>query len=412
MKILHTSDWHLGRSLYSRKRYHEFSAFLDWLLQTISDEQIDILLIAGDVFDTNTPSNKAQALYYQFLCRVAASNCHHVVVIAGNHDSPSFLNAPKELLKTLKVWVVGAVTEKLEDQVLVLEAENKHKAIVCAIPYLRDKDIRTVEAGENIDDKNAKLVQGVKDHYARVCDIAKQKQKDLKEAGDSHVPIIAMGHLFTAGGKTVDGDGVRELYVGSLAHVEKDIFPTAIDYFALGHLHVPQKVGGAAHIRYCGSPLPMGFGEAKQQKKVVVTQFDQTLPVIQEYQVPCFQKLSRIVGSLEVIQRELSALKKMNISVWVEIEYIGHEIIGNLRETIEETITDTAIEILRIKDRRILETVMSSRAESENLDELDIKDVFHRCLEAHNILDEDQEALIDTYHQVIQSLYDEDVNKE
>ncbi len=120
MKILHTSDWHLGRSLYGRKRYDEFSAFLDWLSNTIQEEGINALLVAGDIFDTSTPSNRAQELYYRFLCRVSASCCRHIVVIAGNHDSPTFLNAPKELLRVLNVYVVGAMTGKLEDEVIVL----------------------------------------------------------------------------------------------------------------------------------------------------------------------------------------------------------------------------------------------------------------------------------------------------
>ena len=87
------------------------------------------------------------------------------------------------------------------------------------------------------------------------------------------IPIVAMGHLFTAGGQTVDGDGVRELYVGSLAHVMTGIFPASFDYFALGHLHVPQEVNGQGNIRYSGSPLPMGFGEADQQKSVCLVAF-------------------------------------------------------------------------------------------------------------------------------------------
>jgi DNA repair protein SbcD/Mre11 len=98
MKLLHTSDWHIGRTLFGRKRYDEFEAFLTWLAETIQHKEIDALLVAGDVFDTSAPSNRAQELYYRFLCRVAASSCRHVVVVAGNHDSPSFLNAPKELL--------------------------------------------------------------------------------------------------------------------------------------------------------------------------------------------------------------------------------------------------------------------------------------------------------------------------
>ena len=161
MKFLHTSDWHLGRSLYGRKRYDEFASFLDWLTQTIGNEGIDALLVAGDVFDTSTPSNRAQELYYNFLYRVSTSCCRHVVVIAGNHDSPSFLNAPRELLRVLNVYVVGSMTEALEDEVVVLYRNEQPEVIVCAVPYLRDKDIRTVEPGETIDDKNTKLIEGV-----------------------------------------------------------------------------------------------------------------------------------------------------------------------------------------------------------------------------------------------------------
>lgn len=201
MKILHTSDWHLGRSLYGRKRYDEFSAFMDWLAQAIEDEKVDALLVAGDVFDTSTPSNRAQELYYRFLCRVAASCCRHIIVIAGNHDSPSFLNAPKELLRALNVYVVGSMTEAMEDEVIVLSKDKCPEAIVCAVPYLRDKDIRMVEPGETVDDKNAKLIEGLKKHYAGVCNIAEQKQSEFEKDGYPDIPIIAMGHLFSAGGR-------------------------------------------------------------------------------------------------------------------------------------------------------------------------------------------------------------------
>ena len=143
MKVLHTSDWHIGRTLYGRKRYEEFEAFLNWLAETIQQEQVDALLVAGDIFDTSTPSNRAQELYYQFLGCVAASSCRHVVLIAGNHDSPSFLNAPRELLKALHVHVIGSIPEKREDEVLLLRrADGSPELIVCAVPYLRDRDIR------------------------------------------------------------------------------------------------------------------------------------------------------------------------------------------------------------------------------------------------------------------------------
>ena len=412
MNILHTSDWHLGRSLYGRKRYDEFAAFLDWLAQTIEAEGIDALFVAGDVFDTSTPSNRAHELYYSFLCRVSTSCCRHVVVIAGNHDSPSFLNAPKELLRALNVYVVGSMTEVLEDEVIVLHKDEQPEAIVCAVPYLRDKDIRTVEPGETIGDKNAKLIEGLKKHYADVCDIAEQKRPEFKKAGHTGIPIVAMGHLFTAGGMTVDGDGVRELYVGSLAYVGEDVFPSSIDYLALGHLHVPQAVGSVEHIRYCGSPIPMGYGEATQEKKVVLVEFKSTTPNIQEVQVPCFQQLVRIVGSLDDIHAKIEELKKEESRAWIEIEYTGSDIIGNLRDILDEVLADSAMEILRIKNRRVIDRVISTIAEDETLDDLDTGDVFTRCLDAFDVPDEDREELTASYNEVIKSLHEEDVNAE
>jgi DNA repair protein SbcD/Mre11 len=412
MKILHTSDWHLGRSLYGRKRYEEFSAFLDWLAQTIEDENIDALLVAGDIFDTSMPSNRAQELYYRFLCRVSTSCCRNVVVIAGNHDSSSFLNAPKELLRALNVYVVGSITDTLDDELIVLHKDDHPEAIVCAVPYLRDKDIRTIEPGETIDDKNTKLVEGLKKHYADVCGIAEQKRTEFETVGRNGIPIIAMGHLFTAGGKTVDGDGVRELYVGSLAHVGEEVFPSSISYLALGHLHVPQAVSSAEHIRYCGSPIPMGYGEATQEKKVVLVEFNSTTPNIQELPVPCFQQLVRIVGSLDDIHQKVEELTKEESAAWLEIEYTGNDIIGNLREMLDEALADSSMEIRRIKNRRVMDRVISAIAEDETLDDLDAGDVFTRCLDTFEVPDEDRKELIASYNEIIKSLHEEDVKAE
>lgn len=418
MKILHTSDWHLGRSLYGRKRYAEFAAFLDWLVQTIEDENIDALLVAGDVFDTSTPGHLAQELYYRFLFRVSRSCCRHVVVIAGNHDSPSFLNAPKELLRALNVHVVGAMTENPEDEVICLsDSGSQDAAVICAVPYLRDRDIRMVEPGETIDDKNLKLVEGLKAHYEKVVKIAEHRQEQIMAQSSiqnpqSPIPIIAMGHLFTAGGRTVDGDGVRELYVGSLAHVEEAVFPLAIDYLALGHLHVPQAVGTSEHIRYSGSPIPMGYGEAAQQKSVVISAFGVGLskPKIRLLPVPCFQPLVRIVGSLDDIHAKVEDLKKKESTAWLEIEYTGSDIIANLREMLDDAIADSAMEIRRIKNKRVMDRVMGMAAEGETLDDLDPGDVFARCLDASKVPDEDREELTVSYNEILRDLMENDPN--
>lgn len=414
MKILHTSDWHIGRTLYGRKRYEEFEAFLTWLTETIQQNEIDALLVAGDVFDTSAPSNRAQELYYRFLCRVAASPCRHVVVIAGNHDSPSFLNAPKELLKALDVHVIGSSSEALEDEVLVLRNEHGDpELIVCAVPYLRDRDIRVAEAGESVEDKERKLIDGIRTHYAAVATLAEQKREEL----GVDIPIVAMGHLFTAGGQTVDGDGVRELYVGSLAHVTAGIFPACFDYLALGHLHIPQKVNGSEIIRYCGSPLPMGFGEAKQQKSVCQVVFDQeeghsAAASIQLIDVPVFQRLERVKGDWDGISGRMLELSATDSQGWLEVIYEGDEIMGDLRERLEAAISGTRMEILRIKNNRIIDRVLGQIHEEETLDDLNVNDVFERCLAAHDVPEEQRPELLRAYQEAVSSLYEDDAQAE
>ncbi len=421
MKILHTSDWHLGRALYGRKRYAEFEHFLDWLLKTIAQEQADVLLVAGDVFDTGTPGNTAQTLYYRFLHRIATSCCRHVVIIAGNHDSPSFLNAPRELLKALDVHVVGNLTEDLNDELLVLnDAQGHPEMIVCAVPYLRDRDIRIAEAGESIADKERKLVEGIRSHYAGIVSLARQRRAAL----GADIPVVAMGHLFTAGAKTVEGDGVRALYVGSLAHVAANIFPDDLAYVALGHLHVPQKVVDSGSVRYSGSPLPMGFGEAGQQKSVVLVEFlspeaaagaqlhEQTADWrgrsrIKLVPVPVFQKLERIQGDLTLILNRIRELAENNTQAWLEVIYEGDaapDVIG-LRQSLDDAVSGTQLDILCVKNSRAMNRVLRRTCDQETLDNLNVRDVFARCLAAHGVPQAQQPELIAAYDEIVHVLY-------
>jgi exonuclease SbcD len=409
MKILHTSDWHLGRALYGRKRYDEYEAFLNWLAALIENEDIDVLLVAGDVFDNSTPSNHAQELYYRFLCRVAASPGRHVVVTAGNHDSPSFLNAPRELLKFLNIHVVGCASASPEDELIMIAGpDDEPMLIVCAIPYLRDRDIRTAEAGESVGDKERKIIEGIRAQYRMVYDAAEQKRSGLKRP----VPIVAMGHLYTAGGKTVDGDGVRELYIGTLLHVGTDVFPECIDYLALGHLHIPQTVGGSGFIRYSGSPLPIGFGEGQQEKSVVLVEFLGIAPHVANIPVPRFQELETLRGDWQTIAHDIEELKAKKSNAWLEIIYEGDEIAGDLGTRLDEAVQGTGMEILRVKNNRMLERAMSGMDTDETLDDLDVTDVFDRCLEAHNVPEEQRPALLSAYQEIIVALSEADVMAE
>lgn len=404
LKLLHTSDWHLGRVLCGRKRNDEFEAFLDWLSGAILSERIDVLLIAGDVFDNSAPSNGAQELYYSFLCRVAASACRHVVAVGGNHDSPSFLNAPRELLRSLNVHVVGSASVSPEDDVIVLRnAHNVAELIVCAVPYLRDRDIRTAEAGESIEDKDRKLVEGIRLRYAEACAAAEKIRSDLNK----EIPIVATGHLFAAGGKTLDGDGVRELYVGSLAHVPAQVFPDCIDYLALGHLHSPQLVAGAETMRYSGSPLPMGFGEAGSAKSVSIVDFFGKSPSVREFAVPRFRKLERISGSWNEISARLDELAEAGGGAWVEIVCSGDEPASLIKERIQEKLIDGNVEVLRIRDARASECALSAR-EEETLEDLDEFEVFDRLLDAREVPEDQRPLLSLAYREIVALMREQD----
>lgn len=405
LRVLHSSDWHLGRLLYGQKRYDEFEAFLDWMLEQVIQLGVDVLLIAGDLFDTTTPSNRAQALYYRFLSQIARSDCRHVVIIGGNHDSPSFLNAPAGLLKALDVHVVGAACDDPADEVVLLKTEQgEPEAIICAVPYLRDRDIRQSEAGESLDDKDRKLVLGIRQHYAQVCHAAEQLRQELK----ADIPLIGMGHLFAAGGKTLDGDGVRDLYVGSLAQVGVDAFSTCLDYVALGHLHVPQAVAGCEHIRYSGSPLAMGFGEAKQQKSLCLIDFAGHRPALQLISIPRFQRLERLRGNQTELERQLEQLAQEQAPIWLEVLYEGEQVAADLRDWLEQRTAGTRLTILRVRNNRVVERVLARSGHEETLDDLVPLQVFERALELHEVPEDQQDELKRLFGTLLQSLAEQD----
>lgn len=461
LTLLHTSDWHLGRNLHGKPRYDEFFAFLQWQLSTIREQNVDILLIAGDIFDTNTPNNQTQQLYYQFLGDVAKSGCRHVVIVAGNHDSPSFLDAPKSLLKFLNVHVIGTVNNHyLADEVLILHDKNHEpEIIISAVPYLRDRDVRQVGSGETLADKENQLVHGIHTHYQKVNEIAFAKKQALEQQFNKQIPIIATGHLFMVGGQTVEGDGVKDLYVGTLGSVTTQIFETSdnrYDYVALGHLHVPQIVGGDEKIRYSGSPIAMGFGEANQQKQVNLVRFfaDKTLltkpilpqiktlksyqtiknnknnsldlfsnfdnddvnlnqpynvaiqddTVIQSLTVPVFKSLCSVKGDLTEIKKQLKILVKSQIKVWIEVSYQGDDFVSDLREQVDEIVKNSNVEVLRTKNLQLKTHSLQAQALDETLDELNEQDVFERCMIANQVAEADKPMLLAKYAQVLEDL--------
>ena len=404
MRILHTSDWHLGRSLLGKRRYPEFTQFLDWMLQCIDEQKINVLIIAGDIFDTTTPSVTAQDQYYNFLAKAATkASCQHIVVIGGNHDSPNFLNAPGAILKSLDIHVVGQACENIKDEVLVLKDEQGQvKLIVCAVPFLSDRDIRRYAPLESLEDKDQRIIEAHHQHYQAVAEYAKQL------ATQHNVPIVATGHLFMTGGLTNDGDGVRDLYVGTLGQLKTDLFSTDFNYVALGHIHQHQKVGGFNHIRYSGSPLAMCFAEAGRSKKVLIIDFNEHHEAdIKELEVPSFQRLDKISGNLTSLLSQLEALKALNEPIWLEVTYDSEELQPNLRSLLQECIKNSEVEILKLINHQRRNQRLQSEEPLETLNELSVEEVFKRLLERQNIPEEQQSELIKTYQETLLRLHQE-----
>ena len=401
MKLLHTSDWHLGRMLSKNDRQNEHIAFLEWLLQTIKENSIDLLLIAGDIFDNASPSNVSQKMYYDFLLKVRNYGCKNVVVVGGNHDSPSFLNAPKEILATINVAVVGNASENTEDEVITITNNNEIVAIVCAVPFLRERDISRYTEGETYADRSQRIAESIKNHYAAVAEIAEKKRQNTGK----NIPIIATGHLSVAGGKTAENDGVRETYIGNIECVRCDVFPKIFDYIALGHYHIPSQI--SKNICYCGSPIPMGFGEIEQQKCVYIVDFEENNPKIEVVEIPVFQKLESICGDKEFIENRLSELRKADISVWVEIIYQGNDVFPDLTSWTEEQTADTKIEILKLQNRKKLIDVLTQNETTQSLEELDKFEVFEKLLDKNNISDEQKTMYKELYNEIIITLNSE-----
>ncbi|UYZ64984.1 exonuclease subunit SbcD [Hymenobacter weizhouensis] len=318
MRILHTADWHLGQRFISgHERTEEHRHFLEWLVATINEQRVEVLVVAGDVFDTGSPSNQALELYYSFLLNMRHTGCRDIVVVGGNHDSPATLNAPARLLRHLRVHVVGCVPDCFEEQVLVLDdAQGKPGLVVCAVPFLRDRDVRLSVPGETAEEREARIKQGIADHYARLAEVETVWQ--LKDLG---LPVLATGHLYAAGAAPSESE--RTIHVGNLGQVTADHFPGVFDYVALGHLHRPQRVGGREHIRYSGSPIPLSFSEIDHPKEVLVLEFQGgRLHTLESLPVPSARRLVRFHGTLDEVTQALTSYDNTGYALpaWADVQ--------------------------------------------------------------------------------------------
>ncbi|MCW3093379.1 MAG: Nuclease SbcCD subunit [Ferruginibacter sp.] len=380
LKVLHTADWHLGKRLEQCERTDEHQHFLDWLIETISVECIDVLIVAGDIFDTGAPSNAAFKQYYDFLWKVKSTCCREVIIIGGNHDSVTTLNAPKDLLKVFNVHVVGGVPDDFKEQIITVKnKEGFPELIVCAVPFIRDKDVRLSIAGESSVELETRLKKGIGDHYH----LFKESIADHKING---IPVIATGHLFAAG--AVNSDSEKEIHVGNIAQVGGDQFPVEFDYVALGHLHRPQLVNKMEHVRYSGSPIPLSFSESDDHKLVLVLQFEAgKLNQIQSIDIPPCRKLIRVKGNLETVKAAIEIIQDQLLSFpsWVEVQLETDILVHDLEEQLNKLIVGKPfIERFFLKQQSKKHSLQLDEQTDEmiNLTDLDPKSVFQKKCES------------------------------
>lgn len=288
MRILHTSDWHIGHRLYERGRIEEHRQFLDWLLKTLQENAVDVLLVSGDVFDTALPSSAATDLYYQFLFRLYRDTHACAVITAGNHDSPRTLAAPREFLRMGRIHVVGLASEPTEC-VFTLPPENPSVAIA-AVPYLSENELSHISF-ETEPDRAERYRERLKEFY-RQC----------VEGMAPGIPKILMGHFFVHGGTV--GDSERNIQIGGTTALQISDFPDDMTYVALGHLHRPHAISGTSYpVQYAGSPIPLRFNEANYSKKVYLLDVSASDDVqVEEIEIPVFKQLHTVTGNLDEVR--------------------------------------------------------------------------------------------------------------
>ena len=396
MKILHTADWHLGQRLKNFIRDDEHHLALEWLHQTIVSEGVNLLIVAGDIFDIMNPPNSSRRLYYKFLAKLSKTHCDYIIIIGGNHDSPNMLNAPSELLESLNIHVIGCATEDISNEIIELKKGDKIEAVVAAVPFLRDQDLRKSTMGEGEMDRYEKVQKGIINHYQEVANKV-EKYKEL------NIPIITTGHLYASGAFT-NSENQDNIYMGSVENIGADDFPMVFDYVALGHIHSAQPIGDLYHVRYSGSLIPLTFKEGQEDKSVTLIEFEgrQMIAGVKEIPVPCFRKLISIQGNYEEVLNKLQTIEigEEQFKSWLKIEVEVEKYEYAIEETIRQLCKSKGLILLMLK----IIAPFSEEATFDyhiNLDELQPVDIFKQKCESIQLSDQENTLMMETFDELM-----------
>lgn len=392
IKMIHTSDWHLGNTMNDRSRDDENSAFLEWLHGKIAERDINVLIIAGDIFDTKMPDSAAQTMYYSFLAGLRETNCRNIIVIGGNHDNASLLDAPKYLLEAFNISVIGSIRERSpEDLVVKLkDSDGEIIGLVCAVPFIRESDLPQIHSGLRQAEVTRKMEIAYREIYEQSAECAEETRNSLQRK----IPLIAAGHLYAAGIVRANEDGVREI-VGTLDGFPVSVFSDKFDYVALGHIHRSQKVAGNEHIRYCGSPFVMGFDETEITHCVLEVSFDDDCkPIFFSHEVPAYTKYIRLEDTLDGIRKKLELLKAQNCRALVDV-HINDAVFGtDFRRELADVTDNAAFDVVRFRiENCVGECNLAADESVKDLSDFSERDIFKLFLEKNNKAEEEDELM-------------------
>lgn len=416
MRILHTSDWHLGQHFIGKSRAAEHQAFFHWLKQQIISLEVDVLLVAGDIFDTATPPSYARELYHQLIVDLQPTGVQ-LVLLGGNHDSVAVLQESASLLKCLHTTVVPGYQTDLDAHLVPLRQKNGEvAAVLAAVPFLRPRDLSQREdgksqPGQTAAEKTSQLQQQISQVYQELYQAATELAAQLQQqqGAAKALPLIATGHLTTVGAST--SESVREIYIGTLEALPASCFPP-FAYIALGHIHQAQKVAGSEYIRYSGSPIALSFDEAKQQKQLLLVEFSQdaaaTTPTVRSIDIPCFQPLLSLKSDLATLTQQLQpalATLKNGEQLWLELVVSGETaLLSDLQLQLQQQLADLPVELLKLRRERLSQHAADASSFEPSLLELTPADVLQSRLAQENLSAELSTRLTQLHQQALDTV--------
>jgi exonuclease SbcD len=396
-RLVHTADWHLGARLMDCERHDEHRAFLDWLLVQLVELRPDLVIVAGDIFDVAAPAQEALKLYYTFLSRLAGTVQCQTLILGGNHDSPATLHAPRDVLRALDVRVVATPPADLNEAVL----EFPH-AVVCAVPYLKERDVRTAAPGQSADAVAAAIRTGITDHYRAVFTLAQ-----AKAAGRL---IVGTGHLTAVGSEISPSE--RTIHIGNLGAVEVRCFD-GFAYTALGHIHRPQTVGGDERVRYVGSPIPLSFAEADLTKEIRVIDLAGAALTQRAIPIPVFRPLLRLTTTAATLGTDLAPHQGAAgdpLPPWVELTVTDCRAHPDIARQVREAAAPLRLHVLKVLPPPLgaTDAAAGPAAAALSLSELRPEDVFAERLhrEAIDPASAEGQALVQTFAELMSGLHE------